>query len=273
MPRVTIRDVRESQRTGKVILPLGFWWITRPLAWPLTVVFASAGISANQTTLLRAILSFAGLALISIPAQPYFGAGLALYLFTLILDHVDGNLCRLSNTASHFGKLFDGIIDSVSEILLPMALAASVWLAAGSQLVLVAGAVAALSLALTQLVLLRYALARRDVELASQTKADRQRTDHPDVARALAAPGVAQLAAVAELAGPNLLWDLRYAGLVAAAMAGAIGHYLWALAMAQSALLIVLVSVKLLRGYAEFDIHRYSRTAARRSPATGATGQ
>tara|TARA_B100001989_G_scaffold224605_1_gene179142 strand:+ start:2213 stop:2773 length:561 start_codon:yes stop_codon:yes gene_type:complete len=49
-----------------------------------------------------------------------------LYL-SLIFDYVDGQICRVTNTASYFGKFFDGLVDSIFETTFPIIIALSVY--------------------------------------------------------------------------------------------------------------------------------------------------
>lgn len=103
--------------------------VFRPLSFPATVPFLRLGWSPNQVTLLSggcALISFVSIAIGSWPA---LGIGAALYFVSVLLDYVDGNVARMQDTATFFGKFLDGTKDKLVYGLLPISLA----LAAGSR--------------------------------------------------------------------------------------------------------------------------------------------
>jgi phosphatidylglycerophosphate synthase len=89
--------------------------IFRYLSFYLTPLFLFLNISDNQATLVRTIVGILSLFLILIGEISY-----GIYIFFLgdIIDCVDGNISRINNTATYFGKFIDGYSDAVIENLL-----------------------------------------------------------------------------------------------------------------------------------------------------------
>ncbi len=99
-------------------------YILIPLAWPFTWLFLKFNITANQTTLLRLFLFLIAVGLITI-SYSYLGF-FFLYL-NLLFDYVDGQISRVSNTASFAGKFFDGLLDTVTGVAFPLLVALAVY--------------------------------------------------------------------------------------------------------------------------------------------------
>lgn len=84
------------------------------LAYEIAKTLAKTGITPNQITIFRFVISF--------PATLYFFSrgehfynlmGLAVYLLLVPLDWVDGDLARLTNQASPLGKWLDDTSDRI----------------------------------------------------------------------------------------------------------------------------------------------------------------
>ena len=92
---------QEDLESGPVI-----YWFYRPVSFLVTPLFMSAGLSANQATLLgiAAALAMPGAAQWA-PAGYCWVAGLA--LFYHIMDHVDGNLARTTGISTVAGALLE----------------------------------------------------------------------------------------------------------------------------------------------------------------------
>lgn len=232
-----------------------------PIAWPVTVVFARLGLDPNQMTLIRAIVVVSALALIAHPARLFHLAGMVLMAFGLVLDHVDGNLARLRDRASYFGKLFDGFVDSASEILLPLVVALHVWQNTMSAGALLAGIAASLALALTQIVMFRYGTVQKEIDLARLRQGELQSRPHPGLSRFLCNSRVTPIVNFVNTTGHNLVWDLRYGLLLVLEAANEVTVYLYAIALSQGVLAVLFIPVRMCFAFLEYDIHRRSRTA------------
>lgn len=96
-------------------------WFARPLANILTIPFLRLGFSANQVTYLRTLIVAMAVASFAIPLSNYV-IYLAVFSFYLsfVLDCVDGNLARLRDEASYWGKFVDGVSDYIFVIFAPV---------------------------------------------------------------------------------------------------------------------------------------------------------
>ncbi|HUK38612.1 MAG TPA: CDP-alcohol phosphatidyltransferase family protein [Methanomicrobiales archaeon] len=81
---------------------------------PVGRVFARAGFTPNQISLLSLLLGIA--AMLSFAAQS-FPLGSVLLLLSAVLDLVDGHVSRIQNTGTRFGAIFDWIVDKYVDTL------------------------------------------------------------------------------------------------------------------------------------------------------------
>jgi len=258
---VTVRVVRGCQTLENVSYPFLFRYVTIPIAWPVTVVFARLGFDPNQMTLIRSLVVVSALALIAHPTRVFHLVGIALMAFGLILDHVDGNLARLRDKASYFGKLFDGFVDSASEILLPLVVALHVWQNTMSVGALLAGVAASLALALTQIVMFRYGMVQKEIDLARLRQGELQSKLRPGLSRFLYNSHVTPIVNFVNTTSHNLMWDLRYGLLLVLEVVNEMTVYLYTIALSQGVLAVLFIPVRLCFAFVEYDIHRRSRTA------------
>lgn len=90
-----------------------FRWY-RPISFFPSAVLINYGVSANVVTSLGALcllFAFASLAL----GQLVLGS--LLYLFAYVVDFMDGNIARYIGRPTFFGKMIDGLVDSLTFLL------------------------------------------------------------------------------------------------------------------------------------------------------------
>jgi hypothetical protein len=109
-PRISRREVEASfnnqVRNMAIVRHIG-----RPIGNALTPFFYNRGWTANQMTTLRLGLAVLAVALLAM-APPSLGWLVAvLYYLCFIGDCLDGNLARLGDGASYWGKFYDGVAD------------------------------------------------------------------------------------------------------------------------------------------------------------------
>ncbi len=140
-PRITRADVEASfnnqVRNMAVVRHIG-----RPIGNRLTPFFYNRGWTANQMTTLR--LGLAVLAMVLLMALPpaYVWLVAVLYYLCFIGDCLDGNLARLNDGASYWGKFYDGVADRFYYTAAPLAAGIGLWRAGGEDWPLIAGAAA-----------------------------------------------------------------------------------------------------------------------------------
>ena len=153
--KYTIKNIKESQDYSKVYSLFLFKYIFIPLAWPLTWFFANLGASPNHVTLLRMLLVLISFVLILIEVNLY---GFIMLYICLILDCSDGQIARLTNKATHFGKFFDGWIDSFFDITFPIIIAIYSYKQSNYDQVLIIGLSAGLFNALYWIIISRFTI-------------------------------------------------------------------------------------------------------------------
>ena len=127
--RITVSDVRKSfNRNIKNHFTVK--WFGRPVANYLTPLFYNLGWSANQVTAFRSVLAAFGLIVLLGPS-PYWPVAAGIFYLCFILDCVDGNMARLHDTTTYWGKFIDGLADGVFVYGAPFAAGAGVWLTGG----------------------------------------------------------------------------------------------------------------------------------------------
>ena len=257
---VKISDVRRSQRLDGISPPLIFNYITRPTAWPFTVVFARLGFGPNGATAFRIVVTLLAFAAFLAPDPAMFWVGCGLFYFALVLDHVDGQLARLQDQASYFGKFFDGLIDSLAEVPFPLILGIAIWQQNAAPSILVVAAFGALGVALTQILFLRMGLTSKDIDQARSNGTVVTAIGHPLLTRRL--ERWSKALHFIDNTIPALAWDVRYGGFAIALLVDGVVGYLYFFAAWHLLQLALLLPSRILRMYNETDIHRRSGTAA-----------
>ena len=261
--RIDIAAVRASQDLAKSSIPLIMRHAFVPAAWPLTVIAARLGVSPNGATLARAAVSACGLTLIACPSGTAFAAGLGLFVLAKIADSVDGNLARLQDRASYFGKYVDGLVDMVEDLAFPLALAAHLWLAGeADDWVLLAGAVAVFALAVVFISIYRLPLFEAVLEKERGAGAAvASRAAHPRL-DSFFQSGVGRILRAIDEHGVNAAFDARFLALAAALILDFVPTYLVFLASLYALGACLIVVSRVLRGLLVLDVHRRSRSAA-----------
>ena len=83
--------------------------IIRPISFYFTWFFLRAGISANQTTFLSWVAVLVGCVSYAFVPPGFRWLPLALVLIWALLDYVDGNIARVTDTRSQYGHFIDVI--------------------------------------------------------------------------------------------------------------------------------------------------------------------
>ena len=90
--------------------------IDRRLSWRLSLRLARTRITPNQVTLINTALGFGCAALLASTSYWLRLCGALLFLLSITLDGVDGELARLRMLESHFGRRLDVITDNVVHV-------------------------------------------------------------------------------------------------------------------------------------------------------------
>jgi phosphatidylglycerophosphate synthase len=113
--RYSLRDLMASLPPEKVHQD-GLWtrFVLRPLSFPLAAGALNLGLSAAAVSYFSALVSLAGGVLFSFPGYLLPGLGVILLNFFSVLDCVDGNMARASNTAGPWGGWADAVMGFVA---------------------------------------------------------------------------------------------------------------------------------------------------------------
>ncbi|MDP6688408.1 MAG: CDP-alcohol phosphatidyltransferase family protein [Alphaproteobacteria bacterium] len=116
--------------------------IGRPIGNRLTPFFYNRGWTANQMTTLRLGLAVLAMVLLMALPPPYLWLVAVLYYLCFIGDCLDGNLARLGDDTSYWGKFYDGVADRFYYSAAPLAAGVGLWRDSGMDWLLIAGGVA-----------------------------------------------------------------------------------------------------------------------------------
>ena len=150
--RVSVADVRRSFNAKGGKDPWVLAHIFRPLADLITPPFYNAGLSGNAVTGLRALVAIAAVVGLALGEPGLIPAVVVLAYVGFVLDCVDGNVVRLGDTASYFGKFADGLADGVFVFLAPFAAGFGAWLGGGPAWALLLGALVTIGALSAQMV-------------------------------------------------------------------------------------------------------------------------
>ncbi len=259
---LTLARVRASEDFSKVAQPVFMRHLVRPLSWLFVVVMHRVGFTPNTVTTLRIVLTIIGVGVLC-AGQPgvWFWLGLALVVQGVVLTAVDGCMSRVQNRASFFGKYFDGYMDALTEVLMYFALGVYQWQVSADAQPLLLGSLAAVTMALAQAGRVRHHLAAGNLaqaRAANQAGAD---SGHPELLMQLDRGVLKFLWQVFGTWLPIVLWDIRYVGLAAAAVLGRLDVWLLVMAAGELLSLVGFLPLRVVRSYAEIDVHRYSQSA------------
>ena len=113
-----LKNSRKSDDTSDPIDIL----ITDKLAMVVTRLFIRIGIPANAVSIFSFLFSLIGSFFIVPDNLEYNLIGIAMAIFAVILDNSDGQIARLTDTASDMGRILDGFCDSLGSLSMYIAI-------------------------------------------------------------------------------------------------------------------------------------------------------
>lgn len=117
-----LRRLRRAQKSSRGA-PAYSLYVNRPLGRVLAATAYAARLTPDQVTVVSAVCTFAGLAVLAIaPAEPLVGVLVAaLLVLGYALDSADGQLARLTGGGSLSGEWLDHTVDSVKVVAFHLA--------------------------------------------------------------------------------------------------------------------------------------------------------
>jgi phosphatidylglycerophosphate synthase len=111
-------------------------WICRPLSKAIVAALHPTGMTANQITVVAALVGVTGGAAVGVGRRDWTIAGAALLVLFMILDCADGEMARRRGGGSRLGQVLDGISDylvaisvHVGLLIVALRLPYSAWIA------------------------------------------------------------------------------------------------------------------------------------------------
>lgn len=255
----------EQIRNCRQITPDNASFLSRiffvPAGLPFSYFCLRFGIGANTATLTRGVIGVTGIFMLCTPVAEIFYIGLFLWYLGTVLDRADGDVARMTDSGSHAGKCLDGITDLTFEIPVVFAIACHVWFLDESQGgLLIAAGLSLFACSLWRIVVFRAALATKNVEIAQGlNNGEPRRAEHPRIDAFLRKTLLLDEFVEKRLA--FYLWDLRLGLILPLAIFEGLTLYVYAMAAIDILAMIAVIVFRLLRLFANDDVHKKSATA------------
>jgi phosphatidylglycerophosphate synthase len=107
-------------------------YIDRNLSWRISRRLAQTSITPNQVTLTNTVVGLTSAWLFAQPSYWLRLIGSLLFLFSIMIDGVDGELARLTMTETKFGGMLDLVTDNIVHVALFVAIYIGCYRASGS---------------------------------------------------------------------------------------------------------------------------------------------
>ena len=107
-------------------------YLDRNLSWRISKRLARTSITPNQVTLSNTVVGLTSAWLFAQPSYWLRLIGSLVFLFSIMIDGVDGELARLTMTETKFGGMLDLITDNIVHIALFVAIYVGCYRASGS---------------------------------------------------------------------------------------------------------------------------------------------
>ncbi len=91
-------------------------WLDRNLSWRISKNLALTSVTPNQVTIANTVVGLTSAWLFAFPGYWLRLTGSLLFLFSIIIDGVDGELARLTMTETKFGGTLDVVADNIVHV-------------------------------------------------------------------------------------------------------------------------------------------------------------
>jgi phosphatidylglycerophosphate synthase len=85
----------------------------RVVAWYVTPFFYYTKCSANTVSVIALIIGLSSSAMIIFFGKEFLLYGILIFILSIIVDHCDGNIARLLDKPTFFGRFMDGLFDII----------------------------------------------------------------------------------------------------------------------------------------------------------------
>lgn len=127
--REYLADLNRAQKSGAGV-PAYTRWVNRRLARGIAASSAALGLTPNAVTVISAVLSAAGLALMIVVGPTWWSALVTAALLALgyVFDSADGQVARLTGASSPAGEWLDHVVDAIRTPAIHLTVAVAVTL-------------------------------------------------------------------------------------------------------------------------------------------------
>ena len=96
--------------------------LLRAIAWYVTPIFYYLRITPNVISVIALLTGVLASFVIMIGGKDLYLYGVMIYVLSIIFDHCDGNIARLRNMPTFFGRFMDGLFDIIVQGFMQIAL-------------------------------------------------------------------------------------------------------------------------------------------------------
>jgi len=167
----TLEQVKKSFNAAADNTPFMYKNFLRPLSFYITFILLRLGIyKPNHVTIANLVVGLACLIFFGIGTKIFFLLGVSFYALFMLLDLVDGNMARVTDSATYYGKFLDGTVDALIESFLPFSISLGLYFLRYDIFTVIAGGFTSLLLLFAFLVVNRTALFNRWIALEERRK-------------------------------------------------------------------------------------------------------
>ncbi|MCQ9206939.1 MAG: CDP-alcohol phosphatidyltransferase family protein [Omnitrophica bacterium] len=254
----SIGRIRKSFNACADEMPVTFRYILRPISVYVTFIVLKAKITnPNIATGTHLALGLASLALLISPEKTFFVSGAFLYILAYIFDFVDGNIARVTDSASYYGKFLDGTVDALLGALFPIVIGVHMYFTNNNWLFLLMGACVGFIVLFACYLLTRASFCNYWLKADMYEKKTQAPSSKPDRTN----PLKTNKFPIKKIG--NISNDMKIAGLLVAAVTG-VTTILFMLILASLALwAILLIIAVMLEAPEQLNVHRISKFDSR----------
>lgn len=258
MKRYSLNQIKNSFNPVADDVSLILRHIFRPPSFYLTHALLKLGIKPNQATLIGLFLGLAGVVFFIIGQRFSFCLGVFFYFLFLIFDFIDGNIARVTDSATYYGKFIDGAVDTIVETLLVYFITIGLYFTGYNRFFLLSGTFVAMLLLFASFLMNRASFFNRwlKMEKTDKQKGFSQSKDTQDVN-----PLKSNRLPLKKIC--NISTDVKILTLLIAAIIGMTQFLFIVFLMSVTVGALALVIVTMLNARRQLDVHRISKWDSR----------
>jgi len=227
--------------------------ILRPISIYMTYLMLRANITTNQVTLLGLCIGLTGIGLFMTGSEVFFRMAVLCYLFYKVCDYTDGNVARVTDSATYYGKFLDGAVDGGIEGVLPFAIGWGYFIIHENSLLLFASVITSLFVFFSLFLINRLSFINRWIKIdEKQTISGQMKHLNPLKSSKIPVRKIG-----------NLVTDVKILILFIALFTSMPGLLLSILLIMLIGFAIILIMITLQSAYKQTSIHRISRSDMR----------